>query len=69
MLNYADGTLSKQDIDRLLSYGISKKTARAVKKLYDDGVMAVLKMAMLHIYLMHGDGQKQVQVDLHYKSF
>ena len=39
MLKFADGTLDNADIDRLLSYGISKKTARAVKKLYDDGVI------------------------------
>ena len=39
MLKMADGTLDKADIDRLISYGISKKVARSVKKLYDDGII------------------------------
>jgi hypothetical protein len=39
MLKMADGSLDKADIDRLISYGISKKIARSVKKLYDDGII------------------------------
>ena len=39
MLKMADGSLDKADVDRLISYGISKKVARSVKKLYDDGII------------------------------